>query len=74
MKTVKMFSLILGVLFLAGCASTKCKNTTPVEAPVAAPLAVVAPAPVAVPEPEVVPATEPAAEEVPAAVRKYVNK
>ncbi len=69
MKAAKVLSLILGVLFLAGCASTACKSKkAEVVAPVAA--AVVAPVkPVAIPEPA--PAQEePAMEKIPAAVRK----
>lgn len=68
MKMSLMFlALLLSTLTLSGCASTKCKNKTltdePVAAVVAAPVKAVA-APVA----------EPVEEVVPAAVRKYVNK
>ena len=67
MKIARVLSLILCVLFLAGCASTKCKNKTLTAEPVAAAVA----APV---EPVVVPVAEPVEDKVPAAARKYVNK
>ena len=71
MKTAKVLSLILGVLFLVGCASTKCKSKTPVAEPVAVAAAVAAP--VAVSEQAPV-QEEPEMEKIPAATRKYVNK
>ena len=74
MKTVKALSLILSVLFLAGCASTKCKSKTSAVEPVAAaPVAEAVAAPV---EPVVAPeaVAEPEEESVPVATRKYVSK
>ena len=64
----KLLSLILGVLFLAGCASTKCQSKTPVAAPVAvAPVAAAAPVAVSAPAPV---KEEPEMANIPAAVRK----
>jgi PBP1b-binding outer membrane lipoprotein LpoB len=73
MKTAKVLGLILGVVFLAGCASTKCEckkaaaepvAVAPLAAPIVAPtVPVAAPAPVPVQE-------EPEMQKVPAAVRK----
>ncbi len=69
MKTMtRTLSLILGVLFLAGCASPCKKCNTEASqpaAPVAAPVVTQAAAPVA---------AAPAADEAPASVRRYVNK
>lgn len=67
----KVLSLILGVLFLAGCASSPCKSKDVVSEPVAA-----APAVTAVAEPVAAPAqvSEPVADDVPAATKKYVSK
>jgi len=76
MKTAKVLGLILGVLFLAGCASTKCEckkaavepaaiaRVAPIAAAVAAPVE-----PVAAPAPAPV-QKEPEMEKVPAAVTK----
>jgi PBP1b-binding outer membrane lipoprotein LpoB len=67
MKMMKVLSLILGVLFIAGCASTKCK--TPVAEPVAmTPVVAAVAAPVVAPEAPA--AEEPETEKIPAAVLK----
>jgi uncharacterized lipoprotein YbaY len=69
MKMTKLLSLILGVLCLAGCASTKCQSKTPAAEPVAVAPVAVATAPVAVSEP-VEEQEEPETANIPAAVRK----
>jgi len=72
MKIAKVFSLILGVLFLVGCASTACKYKTPANetttvVPVAAIAEPVKPAVVSEPAPG---QDEPEMKKIPAAVLK----
>ena len=62
----RMLSLILGTLFLAGCASSPCKCKTTTSEPVA-----IAAVPVA---PVVAQKSAPVAAEVPVAVKRYVSK
>jgi uncharacterized lipoprotein YajG len=72
MKTSKLLGLILGVFFLAGCASTKCPCQKAAVEPVTAPAAAVVAPVVPVVAPETVPLQEeePAMEKIPAAVTK----